>query len=84
MANLDAEDRDDLKDGEFAYVDKDGGRHLPIHDEAHARNAVSRFGQTNFESKAAEQRAARKVLAAARKHGVDVSEDTEVARAARD
>jgi hypothetical protein len=83
MATLDAEERSELRNSEFAYVDKDGERHLPIHDEEHARNAVSRFGQTDFESKDAKQKAAKKVLAAARKHGIDVSDDTDVAKAAR-
>jgi hypothetical protein len=83
MSTLDADDRDELHDADFAYVDRDGGRHLPIHDESHARNAVSRFGQTEFESKAAERRAAAKVLEAAKRHGIDVSDDTDVARAAK-
>lgn len=83
MSTLDSEDRDELRDRDFAYVDRDGGRHLPIHDESHARNAVSRFGQTEFESQAAEQRAAKKVLDAAKRHGIDVSDDTDVARAAK-
>jgi len=82
MATLDTEDRNDLKDSQFAYVDKDGGRHLPIHDEDHARNAVSRFGQTDFESKDAKRKAAKKVLSAAKKHGSDVGDDTDVAKAA--
>ena len=83
MPTLDSDDRDELRDKDFAYVDREGGRHLPIHDESHARNAVSRFGQTDFESKAAKQRAAKKVLEAAKRHGVDVSGDTDVAKAAR-
>lgn len=83
MATLDGEERDELDDREFAYVDRDGGRHLPIHDESHARNAVARFGQTDFESKAARQRAAKKVLNAAERHGIDVSDDSEVREAAK-
>lgn len=84
MATLDTEHRNGLKDSQFAYVDKDGERHLPIHDEEHARNAVSRFGQTDFESKDAKRKAAKKVLAAARKHGVDVSDDSDVVKASKD
>jgi hypothetical protein len=82
MATLDADDRRDLRKNQFAYVDKDGGEHLPIHDESHARNAVSRFGQTQFESQTARREAARKVLRAAERHGVDVSDDSEVSKAA--
>ena len=83
MATLDTEDRNELKDSQFAYVDKNGGRHLPIHDEEHARNAVSRFGQTDFESRDAKRKAAKKVLSAARKHGIDVSDDSDVTKAAK-
>jgi hypothetical protein len=83
VATLDAEDRNKLRDSEFAYVDRDGERHLPIHDESHVRNAVSRFPQTDFESKAARTRAAKKVVDAARKHGIDVDEDSEVRKAAK-
>lgn len=83
MGELDTEDRQDLDDEEFAYIDSNGDRHLPVHDESHARNAVSRFGQTDFESTAAKQRAARKVLDAAKQHGIDVSDDTDVAEAAK-
>ena len=83
MATLDTEDRNELRDNQFAYVDREGERHLPIHDESHVRNAVSRFGQTEFESKAARQRAAQKVLDAARRHGIDVDEDSDVQKAAK-
>ena len=76
MATLDAEDRKELENSEFAYIDKDGERHLPIHDDDHARNAVARFGQTDFESKDAKHKAAKK-------HGIDVSDDTDVAKAAK-
>ncbi|HEU5318246.1 MAG TPA: hypothetical protein VFX49_19190 [Chloroflexota bacterium] len=57
MAELSGEQRERLKKSDFAYVDKDGGGHLPIHDESHVRNAIARFNQTDFESKAARERA---------------------------
>ena len=82
MAQLDTKDREKLRSNQFAYVDSEGGEHLPINDEAHVRNAVARFNQTNFESKAARQRAAKKILAAAKRHGVDVSDDSNVSEAA--
>jgi hypothetical protein len=80
MATLDTEARDKLKADQFAYVDRDGGEHLPIHDASHVRNAISRFDQTEFESKAAKDRARRKILAAARRFDIEVSEESEVAR----
>ncbi len=78
MSQLDAEDRDDLRKNQFAYVDSDGGEHLPIHDESHVRNAIARFNQTEFESKAAKERARQKILRAAERHGIEVDEDSNV------
>ena len=83
MAGMSTQERNRLKDSEFAYVDKDGERHLPIHDDEHVRNAIARFGRTHFESGAAKERAAKAILKAARKHDVDVSEDDDVAKAAK-
>lgn len=82
MAELTEKQRDKLDKSDFAYVDKDGGEHLPIHDEAHVKNAIARFSQTRFESTAAKQRASKKILAAARKHGIEVSDDDDVKKAA--
>lgn len=82
MAELSSNERDKLKDSQFAYVDTDGTGHLPIHDESHVRNAVARFSQTNFESEGARREAARSIVAAARKQDVDLSEDDEVCKAA--
>lgn len=83
MAELDTRARDMLRSSQFAYVDSKGGEHLPINDEEHVRNAMARFNQTDFESAAAKERARRKVLAAAKRHGIDVSEDSNVAKPAR-
>ncbi len=82
MAELDQQDRDKLQKTQFAYVDKKGEEHLPINDEAHIRNAMARWNQTNFESKAAKESARRKIVAAARKHGIEVADDDHVAHAA--
>jgi hypothetical protein len=78
MSELSSQDRDDLRKDQFAYVDRDGGEHLPIHDESHVRNAIARFNQTDFESKAAKQRAREKILRAAERHGIEVDEDANV------
>ena len=78
MATLDTRDRDKLRSTQFAYVDKDGGEHLPINDASHVRNAIARFNQTEFESKAAKERARKKVLSAAKKFGVEVDEDSNI------
>lgn len=78
MPELTTEERDRLEKKDFAYVDKDGGEHLPIHDREHVRNAISRWNQTRFESADAKEGARKKVLAAARKFDVQVSDDDEI------
>lgn len=83
MAVLDTEDREKLSKTQFAYVDSKGGEHLPINDESHVRNAIARFNQTEFESKTAKDRARRKILAAAKKHGIEVADDSNVAKPAK-
>src|SRR3954462_14489330 len=83
MPELTTKARDKLRSSQFAYVNSDGGEHLPIHDESHIRNAMARFNQTEFESVAAKERARKKIVAAAKKHGIDVSDDSAVAHPAR-
>ena len=83
MAELDTKDRDRLRDSSFAWIDKEGERHLPINDESHVRNAIARFNQTDFDEPGSKSAAARKILRAARKHGIDVDEDDAVAKAAK-
>jgi len=78
MGELDSKDRDELRKNQFAYVDREGGEHLPIHDESHVRNAIARFNQTDFESKTAKEEARRKILRAAERHGIEVDEDSNV------
>jgi hypothetical protein len=80
MAELETADRKKLDKGQFAYVDEDGTGHLPINDESHVRNAVARWNQTDFPSKAAKERARRKILAAARRHGIEISDEDRVAK----
>lgn len=80
MATLTEKSRDRLRSNQFAYVDRDGGEHLPIHDESHVRNALARFSQTDFESSSAKEGARRKIVSAAKRHGIEVSEDSNVAK----
>ena len=80
MAELDAKKRERLSKRQFAYVDREGGEHLPVHDESHVRNAMARFNQTDFESKSAKESARRKILAAAERHKIDVDDDANVAK----
>jgi class 3 adenylate cyclase len=70
MAKLTAAERAKLPDRAFAYVDGSGRRRLPIHDEAHVRNALARFDRVEFEDEAARERARRRLLNAARRFGI--------------
>jgi len=70
MAQLTETGRKHIARKNFAYVDKEDGEHLPIHDEEHVRNAIARFNQTAFESLDAKEKARRKVLAAAKRHDI--------------
>jgi Family of unknown function (DUF6582) len=82
MAELTTTARERLHDASFAYIDTDGDRHLPIHDEEHIRNAISRFDQTDFDTERDRKQAARKIVAAAKRHDIDVDPDDDVAKAA--
>jgi class 3 adenylate cyclase len=70
MAKLSARERAGLPASAFAYIDADGKRRLPIHDEAHVRNALARFDRVVFEDDAARDRARKRLLNAAKKYGI--------------
>jgi class 3 adenylate cyclase len=70
MARLSASERSKLPDSAFAYVDSRGKRMLPIHDEAHVKNALARFDQVKFEDEAARERARKRLLNAAKKYNL--------------
>src|SRR2546430_9011788 len=70
MPELGRKARDQLPDSAFAYIDSSGQRRLPINDEAHVRNALSRFNQVRFENEAARDRARTRLLKAAKKYGI--------------
>ena len=70
MAQLSAKQRAELPNSAFAYVDSQGRRLLPINDEAHVRNALSRFNQVKFEDETAKEKAFRKLLTAATRYGI--------------
>jgi class 3 adenylate cyclase len=70
VARLTDRERAKLPDRAFAYIDVSGKRRLPIHDEAHVRNALARFSQVRFESDIDRDRARQRLLEAAKKHGI--------------
>jgi hypothetical protein len=59
-----------LPDSRFAFPDQ---RKEPLTDAAHVRNAIARFDQVEGVSDAERDEAWRRITAAAKKHGVDVS-----------
>lgn len=79
---LKAADLNKMDDGDFAYVDSNGDRHLPIHDEAHVRAALARFSQTQFDTPADKAAAAKKIVAKAKSFGIDVDPGSPVGEAA--
>ena len=70
MSRLAASKRARLPASAFAYIDSRGRRRLPIHDEAHVRNALARFSRVAFENDAARERTRTRLLNAAKKHGI--------------
>ena len=70
MAQLGAKARAGLPDSSFAYIDPKGRRLLPIHDEAHVRNALARFNRVAFDDDASRDRARTRLLKAAKRYGL--------------
>jgi class 3 adenylate cyclase len=70
VGRLSARERSKLPDSAFAYIDSRGRRRLPIHDEAHVRNALARFDRVSFDDQAARERARKRLLNAAKKYGI--------------
>jgi Asp-tRNA(Asn)/Glu-tRNA(Gln) amidotransferase A subunit family amidase len=64
-------DKDRLPDREFAFPKE---RKEPLTDARHVRNAIARFDQVEGVSDAERDRAWKRILAAAKRHGVEVSE----------
>jgi len=80
MAELDTKDREKMDKRKFAYVDKEGEGHLPINDDAHVRNAMARFNQTDFESGTKKETARKKIVTAAKRRGIKVAKADNVAK----
>ena len=80
MAQLDTKDRENMDKRKFAYVDKEGEGHLPINDDAHVRNAMARFNQTDFESGPKKETARKKIVKAAKRRGIKVAKGDNVAK----
>ena len=71
MSELDAKDREELKDSQYAFPDK---RKEPIEDASHVRNAIARFDQVEGVSGDERDEAWKRIKKAADKYGVEVHE----------
>ena len=71
MAKLDAEHRNDLDKGAFAFPKE---RKEPLENAAHVRNAVARFNQVKDVSDDERDAAWKRIKTAAKKHGVEIKE----------
>lgn len=72
-----------LPEEAYAFTDSQGVGHLQINDSAHIRAALARFDQTHFPDPETRSRAARRVLAAAQRHAIQVDPESAVAQAAK-
>ena len=73
MAKLDTEERNDLSTGNFAFPKQ---RKEPLEDASHVRNAIARFDQVKGVSDEERDDAWKRIKAAAKKHGVEVNEES--------
>jgi len=71
MSELDAKDRHELKDSQYAFPKE---RKEPLEDASHVRNAIARFDQVKGVSDEERDEAWKRIKAAAKKHGVEVHE----------
>jgi hypothetical protein len=71
MSELDAKDREKLKDSQYAFPKE---RKEPIEDASHVRNAIARFDQVEGVSEKEKDEAWDRINKAAKKFGVEVHE----------
>jgi ElaB/YqjD/DUF883 family membrane-anchored ribosome-binding protein len=71
MSKLDADKRNSLDDGNFAFPKE---RKEPLENASHVRNAIARFNQVKGVSDDERDAAWKRIKAAAKKHDVEVQE----------
>ena len=71
MSELDSDDREDLKDSEYAFPKE---RKEPLNNASHVRNAVARFNQVEGVSDSERDDAWKRIEKAAKKYDVELSE----------
>lgn len=73
MSRLDDDERDAMPAREFAFPRQ---RKEPLEDASHVRNAIARFNQVKGVTDEERDQAWQRIRAAARRFGVDVSQDS--------
>ena len=73
MSELSEAKRDHIDSDKFAFPKE---RKEPIHDAEHVRNAIARLNQVKGVSDDERDAAWRRIKTAAKKHGVEVNEDS--------
>jgi Asp-tRNA(Asn)/Glu-tRNA(Gln) amidotransferase A subunit family amidase len=71
MSELDAKDRQELKDSDYAFPKE---RKEPLNDADHVRNAMARFDQVKGVSDKERDEAWERIKKAAKRYGVEVHE----------
>lgn len=71
MSKIKEATRDHIAEGDFAFPKE---RKEPIHDAAHVRNAIARFMQVEGVTEAERDAAWKRIVAAAKKHKVELKE----------
>jgi hypothetical protein len=71
MSKLSTDERNELDKGDFAFP-KEGKE--PLENASHVRNAIARFNQVKGVSDEERDAAWKRIKAAAKKHGVEISE----------
>ena len=72
MSEINTAKRKHIDNEDFAFPKE---RKEPIHDAAHVRNAIARFNQVEGVSQSEREAAWKRIKAAAKKFGVEVSEE---------
>jgi hypothetical protein len=72
MSEINQASRDHIHSEHFAFPKE---RKEPIHDAAHVRNAIARFNQVEGVSQDERDAAWKRIKAAAKKFGVEISEE---------
>ena len=73
MAKLDAQERNEIPEGQFAFPRQ---RKEPLENASHVRNAIARFDQVEGVSDEERNEAWKRIKTAAKKYDVEVNEES--------